>query len=227
MLEKLSIIVFNKKQNTTHNFLISKLLILISMIFVCMLFVLSCLYLYSFNDYKNHIKNKSEFSALQLDVNDLIAYLLNNELINKEDLHKLNLLEKSDFIQSFSMPVDGYISQGIKVEDKHNGIDIASTFNANVYSTQNGLVVFSDYVEKYGDMIIIAHANNYYSIYAHLNKKLVHVREYVANKQIIGHVGESGNSDGPHLHFEIWNNHHIIDPRNLIEEYKEKDVSIR
>ena len=101
MFEKLSIVVFNKKQNTTHAFLISKLLILISTFFIFILFILSCLYFYSFNDYKNHVKNKAKFNALQLDVNNLITYLLNNELINNEDLHKLNLLETSDFMQSF------------------------------------------------------------------------------------------------------------------------------
>ena len=45
--------------------------------------------------------------------------------------------------------------------------------------------------------------------------------------RIIGHVGKSENDKGPHLHFEIWHNNLIIDPRNLIEEYKEKDVSVR
>ena len=40
------------------------------------------------------------------------------------------------------------------------------------------------------------------------------------------YVGDTGESNGPHLHFEMWKNHVIIDPRNLIKEYKEKDVSI-
>ena len=52
-------------------------------------------------------------------------------------------------------------------------------------------------------------------------------REFVEKNQIIGRVGKSENDEGPHLHFEIWHNNLIIDPRNLIKEYKEKDVSIR
>ena len=64
-------------------------------------------------------------------------------------------------------------------------------------------------------------------MYAHLNKNLVSSKKYVQENQIIGLAGKSGNSDGPHLHFEIWKNDNIIDPRNLIEEYRKKDVSIR
>ena len=60
-----------------------------------------------------------------------------------------------------------------------------------------------------------------------MNKRLVSNREFVEKNQIIGRVGKSENDEGPHLHFEIWHNNLIIDPRNLIEEYKEKDVSIR
>ena len=52
------------------------------------------------------------------------------------------------------------------------------------------------------------------------------MRDYVKSKQVIGTIGESGNSNGPHLHFEIWQNSNIIDPRSLIKEYKENDVSI-
>ena len=40
------------------------------------------------------------------------------------------------------------------------------------------------------------------------------------------YVGQTGNSNGPHLHFEIWKNNHILDPRDFIKEYKLKDVSI-
>ena len=227
MFEKLSIIVFNKKQNTTHTFSISKLFLLLGLFCIISFFIFSCLYFYSLNNNKDYRKKTLELHGLQLDLDNLTTYLLNNDLITNEQLNKLNLIPKSNFIQSFSMPVDGYISQGIKSEDSHNGLDVASTFNSKVYATQGGLVIFSDYIEKHGNMIIIAHANNYYSIYAHLNKRLINIREYVNNHQLIGHVGKSGNSDGPHLHFEIWNNHHIIDPRNLIKEYREKDVSIR
>ena len=88
------------------------------------------------------------------------------------------------------------------------------------------MIVFSNPLGDYGNTIIIAHPNSYYSVYSHLNKSIVKERKYVKANQVIGYVGQTGNSDAPHLHFEIWKNHHIIDPRNLIKEYKIKDVSI-
>ena len=49
----------------------------------------------------------------------------------------------------------------------------------------------------------------------------------VKRGQIIARIGETGNSKGPHLHFEIWKNNQVLDPRDIMPEYKQKDVSIR
>ena len=69
--------------------------------------------------------------------------------------------------------------------------------------------------------------NNYYSIYGHMHKRLCKTREFVKIGEVIGLVGQANNQEGPHLHFEIWHNNLIIDPRNLIKDYKINDVSIK
>ena len=56
---------------------------------------------------------------------------------------------------------------------------------------------------------------------------LCSVDEHIEKGQIIALIGETGNSNGPHLHFEIWKNNQVLDPREIIPEYKKKDVSIR
>ena len=127
------------------------------------------------------------------------------------------------------MPVEGIVTNAINLKSNppHNGLDIAAKFNSNVYAAQKGLVIFASSLDELGATIIIAHPNNYYSLYSHLNEIFVSKRDYVKGNQSIGTIGESGNSDGPHLHFEIWENSNIIDPRELINEYKLKDVSIK
>ena len=125
------------------------------------------------------------------------------------------------------MPVEGFVSKGIDNEKEHDGIDIACSLNAKVLSSQKGIIVFSDEIQSFGNTVIIAHPNQYFSLYAHLNKSVVSSKNYVEKGQLIGYAGQSGNTDGPHLHFEIWKNDTIIDPRNLIKEYRMKDVSIR
>ena len=153
-------------------------------------------------------------------------------MISDSLLYQFDLLDDYHNLNNFlpiSKPVDGIITRGIIQNKKnpHNGVDIAAIFKSNVMATQKGLVVFSDKIDYLGNTIIIAHPNNYYSLYAHMNIRLVSNREFVEKNQVIGHVGKSKNEEGPHLHFEIWHNNLIIDPRNLIEEYKIKDVSIR
>ena len=51
--------------------------------------------------------------------------------------------------------------------------------------------------------------------------------EELQKGQVVARVGETGKSQGPHLHFEIWKNNQVLDPREIIPIYKEKDVSIR
>ena len=126
------------------------------------------------------------------------------------------------------MPVEGIVTKGILGNDPtHYGIDIAAKLYTKVKAAQQGMVIFSGANNEYGLTVIVAHPNNYYTQYSHLNKALVIQREFVEQGEYIGTIGESGKSDGPHLHFEIWKNNIIIDPRNIIKEYKNKDVSVK
>ena len=90
----------------------------------------------------------------------------------------------------------------------HSGIDIAGTGKGSpVYATNNGTIILREYVYSYGNYIIINHNNGYYSLYAHMNgfAKGLKVGSTVSRGQVIGYVGSTGLSTGPHLHFEIRN----------------------
>ena len=110
--------------------------------------------------------------------------------------------------------------------NKHYGIDIAAKKGEIIKSPANGLVVFSGKTEELGNTIIISHIKGFYTLYGHNKQNLVSMRQIVKKDDHIGIVGETGISNGPHLHFEIWKNSEVIDPRNFIKIYKEKDISI-
>ena len=135
----------------------------------------------------------------------------------------------NNIIENIIAPVNGIVTQGIITNNKspHHGLDIATTFKTPIKCIQDGIVIFSKKLEILGNTVIIAHHNNYYSLYGHMFSSQVKERELVLQNEVIGLVGKGKNEEGPHLHFEIWHNNLIIDPRNLIKEYKIKDVSIR
>ena len=140
------------------------------------------------------------------------------------------LFEKEDSTLPALPPIDGYVTQGLSLStgaEIHNGIDIAAAFGADIKSPANGMVIFSGEKAETGNTIIISHDFGFYTIYGHNDTNLVHERDIITVGQVIAKVGDTGESDGPHLHFEIWKNNRVLDPRDLIEEYKKKDVSIR
>tara|TARA_B100000959_G_scaffold250323_1_gene278677 strand:- start:326 stop:703 length:378 start_codon:yes stop_codon:yes gene_type:complete len=125
------------------------------------------------------------------------------------------------------MPVNGYVTRGLNEEKKHFGIDIAAKFQDKIVSPGDGRIVFSGKNDDLGNTIIISHSAGFISIFAHNDSNLVYSGMLVEKGQLIGYVGETGNSKGPHLHLEMWKNSEVLDPREIILDYKKKDVSIR
>jgi len=124
-------------------------------------------------------------------------------------------------------PVNGYVTRGLNIEKNHFGIDIAAKYQDNIYAPGEGKVVFSGMNKNLGNTIIINHPGGFVTVYAHNDSNFVVSGMAIERGQIIALIGETGNSQGPHLHFEIWKNNQILDPREIISEYKQKDVSIR
>lgn len=98
----------------------------------------------------------------------------------------------------------------------HRGIDIACVQGTAVYAALSGKVVVSeDTAVGYGRYIIIDHGNGMQTLYGHMLARFAYVGDYVSRGQIIGQVGSTGNSTGPHLHFEV----RINDERVPTEPY--------
>lgn len=91
----------------------------------------------------------------------------------------------------------------------HPGIDIAGTgYGSKIYATNNGTIVIKAYRNDYGYYIAIDHHNGYYTNHAHLSKfaEGLNIGDVVERGQVIGYVGSTGSSTGPHIHFEVWKN---------------------
>jgi murein DD-endopeptidase MepM/ murein hydrolase activator NlpD len=100
--------------------------------------------------------------------------------------------------------------------EKHNGLDLAAPAGTEVYPAREGRVIETGTDAVYGNYIIVAHQNNWASLYGHLSSILVKPDSSVTRNSIIGKVGSSGQSTGPHLHFELRKNGTALDPGKLL-----------
>lgn len=95
----------------------------------------------------------------------------------------------------------------------HSGIDIGGQgYGAEIYAADSGTVVTSAKSDTYGNYVVINHGNGYTTLYAHMQSRNVKTGDKVTKGDVIGWVGSTGLSNGPHLHFEIWDNGTRIDP---------------
>lgn len=98
----------------------------------------------------------------------------------------------------------------------HDGIDISQPTGTPVKPLSSGTVTFSGNNGGYGQMVEVDHGNGLTSRYAHLSKLFVHTGEQISSEQIIGQVGQTGMTTGPHLHLEIHRQHTPIDPLTVL-----------
>jgi murein DD-endopeptidase MepM/ murein hydrolase activator NlpD len=98
----------------------------------------------------------------------------------------------------------------------HEGVDLAAPEGTDVYATRNGTVVEVGEDPIYGRYVVLEHEAGWRSLYGHLSVTLAVLRKPVRSGTIIGRVGTTGQSTGPHLHFELRRNGEARDPASLI-----------
>lgn len=139
---------------------------------------------------------------------------------------KYTLDERIDkFGQVFSLPtvitrissVFGYRIHPItKTRTKHMGVDIPGSLNTPIYAARKGKVIFAGYSGGYGNLVIVRHDNGYTTYYGHLNKITTKIGDNVGVGVMIGRMGNTGNSTGSHLHFEVRKNGEALNPADFI-----------
>jgi murein DD-endopeptidase MepM/ murein hydrolase activator NlpD len=118
---------------------------------------------------------------------------------------------------SFLIPTSGVVS-AINKPGSHAGgkaVDIANKVGTPIYASDSGIVAMVGWNGGYGKCIIIKHADGYSTLYGHLSSYSVSVGDTVSQGQMIGSMGSTGNSTGPHLHFAIRYNGNALPVKNF------------
>ncbi len=139
---------------------------------------------------------------------------------------RFNSVERAFFLGVFlGFPLrDGVVSSpyGVRTDPFtghkafHHGVDLAAPLGSEVLAARAGTVVFSGNDAVYGNYLIISHENGYRTLYGHLKNALVRLNQHVVLGMIIGEVGVTGQTTGPHLHFEVLKDGVTRDPSEYI-----------
>ncbi|MEA3280630.1 MAG: peptidoglycan DD-metalloendopeptidase family protein, partial [Thermodesulfobacteriota bacterium] len=111
----------------------------------------------------------------------------------------LNMPVKGKIITSFGP----YVNKKCNVANFRSGVDIKADRGEPIYSVFDGKILFSNWFKGYGNMIIVDHGNNYYTVYAHAEELFKVKGDHVEAGEVIATVGDTGSMIGPALYFEV------------------------
>ncbi|MGQ0569551.1 MAG: murein hydrolase activator EnvC family protein [Armatimonadota bacterium] len=94
----------------------------------------------------------------------------------------------------------------------HTGVDISARFHAPVRAASDGTVLFAGWYGGYGKLVVLDHGQGLSTLYGHLSTILVRPGQRITRNQVVGRVGSTGYSTGPHLHYEVRQNGRPVDP---------------
>ena len=140
------------------------------------------------------------------------------EKVEKED--KYNLFESAGDKSNYVLfpPVNGTISEGYNIEEKHFAVDVVVASNTPVKATADGTVIFAEWTVETGYVVIIEHNQELISVYKHNSAITKSQGDLVKSGEVIAMSGNTGElSTGPHLHFELWSKGYPVNPTNFIQ----------
>lgn len=163
------------------------------------------------SQYDSIPKDLKEMDLSKLDTEETqeensIAKKVKNDMLTKSDS------QKDSKIAYFASPVVGVVSQSFD-RKTHFGIDVVTEKDKVVKACLAGTVIYSGFTRKDGYIVIIDHGDKLLSVYKHNKRILKKIGAKVQLGDPISIVGDTGeNSDGPHLHFELWLDQQPVDP---------------
>ena len=179
----------------------------------------------------NEIKELSN-NEVELTINEKATKALEEIQIDDLEVAKENTVEKLNIdttesiadingIKVATLPVTGTISSRYGVSSKirvstHTGLDIAATTGTPIKVVADGTITFAAYSGSYGYLVKVDHGNGVETWYGHTSKMLVKEGQAVKAGNTIALVGSTGNSTGPHLHFEVRINGEHVNPQKYL-----------
>ena len=179
----------------------------------------------------NEIKELSN-NEVELTINEKTTKAIEEIQIDDLEVAKENTVEKLNIdttesiadingIKVATLPVTGTISSRYGVSSKirvstHTGLDIAATTGTPIKVVADGTITFAAYSGSYGYLVKVDHGNGVETWYGHTSKMLVKEGQAVKAGDTIALVGSTGNSTGPHLHFEVRINGEHVNPQKYL-----------
>ncbi|MBF0564448.1 MAG: M23 family metallopeptidase [Nitrospirae bacterium] len=99
----------------------------------------------------------------------------------------------------------------------HSGVDLAVPPGTPVKATADGIVSFADWSGGSGKLVVVEHGFGYTTCYAHNREINVKIGQRVKRGDVLSYVGSTGNTTGPHVHYEVWKNNTPVDPKPFLE----------
>ncbi|MBU4504405.1 MAG: peptidoglycan DD-metalloendopeptidase family protein [Proteobacteria bacterium] len=143
-----------------------------------------------------------------------------------KQVEKINTKNFTSFKGLLNMPVKGkvisffgpYKNTKFNVENFRNGIDIKADRGEPIYAVCDGLIIYSSWFKGYGNMIIIAHGENYYSVYAHIEELFKTKGDKVEKDEVIATAGDTGSMVGSGLYFELRHHGKSMNPLEWLKK---------
>ena len=154
-----------------------------------------------------------QFAASGKQLSVLEALLFNRELDKNATPSRMPILN-SYITSGFGGRADPFGGGG----QYHKGIDFKASVGDPVLTVADGVVSFSGVKSGYGNVVDVDHGNGYVTRYAHNSRLVVRVGDLVRVGQEIAKAGSTGRSTGAHVHFEVWENGNVVNPRKFLGE---------
>jgi len=154
--------------------------------------------------------------ARQLDDRDkqlqVLEAMLRNDTLQEKIRPAGRPIEKGWLSSYFGMRTDPFTGK----QAYHSGLDFAGKEGSDVLAVASGVVTWAGDRYGYGELVEINHGNGYVTRYGHNKEVLVKEGQTVKKGEVISHMGSTGRSTGPHVHFEVLRNGRTVDPKRYI-----------